>query len=165
MGYEPHRQLAAANDHTPHLDLPNVTDVLSYFHVIPFAANIIAFIKGSYKHLIHFPLLYLYLTGPRIQGILGIQVDYGGWASLPTHDICAFLTSQPSQMFLNHPEDCEALILNRVFAVEIGVMSILYFYTLYKLYGHTTQALYQGGMAVYHGVQSLMSAVHHYIAA
>ena len=83
-------------------------------------------LRHIYQTVILQPLARLYVWGPS-------WGQWGFWNGRPKHDICAQITQVPSDFWLQHPEECIAVIGNTFYSLivlweTIGYLILLWWF-------------------------------------
>lgn len=77
----------------------------------------------SYQTLVVKPLFHLYLKGPSMG-------HFGFWQDSNPEDICSTLTNAPSQFWIDHTDECDALIWKKFQSILVLVDLVLYIFLI-----------------------------------
>lgn len=81
----------------------------------------------SFIKILFNPLYEFFRKGPTM---------FGGFAGLPEEDICTQLSSVPSYLWQQNPDECTKLIERKYESFYIGFFIFLYVFSLYKLFNY-----------------------------
>jgi len=80
-------------------------------------------LKACFQFVVFNPLKIVYLQGPSVGGL-------GFWGGLPLLDICAQLTSVPSDFWVVNMGQCHEQIDKKVVAISIVILMITFLATI-----------------------------------